>query len=195
MHSRATDSNKPLQSEWVRIRRSSVPRNSLFYICRGYFRHPRSHQPECKYIQIRDTEKCENKEEISRRQEVREGRGCYPPQQPKRASARGDPRVLHTTQLWSPSCLPPPPSSMAEHAGQPHDASAAEPGAYSPKPSLQYASAVALQAAGIGAFVSAVQNALGSHTRGALGFLTRSGGTIGVFGVSWPLLCSKADAL
>ncbi|KAI0801173.1 hypothetical protein C8Q74DRAFT_1240626 [Fomes fomentarius] len=53
--------------------------------------------------------------------------------------------------------------------------------AYDPKPSLQYASAVGLQAAGIGALVSAVQNALGTHSSGAAGFLTRTGGTIGFF--------------
>ena len=54
--------------------------------------------------------------------------------------------------------------------------------AYDPKPSLQYASAVGLQAAGIGALVSAVQNALGSHSSGAAGVFTRTGGTIGFFG-------------
>ncbi|CAL1695643.1 unnamed protein product [Somion occarium] len=52
---------------------------------------------------------------------------------------------------------------------------------YDPKPSLRYASAVGLQAAGVGALVSAVQNALGTHTSGASGFLTRYGGTIGIF--------------
>ncbi|KAI0756902.1 hypothetical protein C8Q80DRAFT_1091608 [Daedaleopsis nitida] len=56
-----------------------------------------------------------------------------------------------------------------------------ETAVYDPKPSLQYASAVGLQAAGIGALVSAVQNALGTHTSGASGFLTRTGGTIGFF--------------
>ncbi|KAM5531689.1 hypothetical protein V8D89_010158 [Ganoderma adspersum] len=53
--------------------------------------------------------------------------------------------------------------------------------AYDPKPSLQYASAVGLQAAGIGALVSAIQNALGSHSSGAAGVFTRTGGTIGFF--------------
>ncbi|EIW64580.1 uncharacterized protein TRAVEDRAFT_159017 [Trametes versicolor FP-101664 SS1] len=56
-----------------------------------------------------------------------------------------------------------------------------EQAAYDPKPSLQYASAVGIQAAGVGALVSAVQNALGTHTSGAAGFLTRTGGTIGFF--------------
>lgn len=72
---------------------------------------------------------------------------------------------------------------MAEfHEGQPTVAAPGVDITYDPKPSLRYASAVALQAAGVGAFVSAVQNALGSHTSGASGFLTRSGGTIGFFG-------------
>lgn len=53
---------------------------------------------------------------------------------------------------------------------------------YEPKPSLKYASTVGLQAAVIGAFVSTIQNALGSHSHGAAGFLTRTGGTIGFFG-------------
>ena len=54
--------------------------------------------------------------------------------------------------------------------------------AYEPKSALQYASAVGLQAAGVGALASAVQNALSSHSSGAAGFLTRTGGTIGFFG-------------
>lgn len=52
---------------------------------------------------------------------------------------------------------------------------------YDPKPSLRYAAAVGLQGAGVGAVVSAVQNALGTHNKGAAGFFTRTGGTIGVF--------------
>ncbi|KDQ63384.1 hypothetical protein JAAARDRAFT_202839 [Jaapia argillacea MUCL 33604] len=52
---------------------------------------------------------------------------------------------------------------------------------YDPKPSLRYAASVGGQTALIGAFVSTIQNALGSHNRGAMGFLTRTGGTIGVF--------------
>lgn len=53
---------------------------------------------------------------------------------------------------------------------------------YEPKPALRNATTIGLQAGVVGAFVSAVQNALGSHSRGAAGFLTRSGGTIGTFG-------------
>ena len=53
---------------------------------------------------------------------------------------------------------------------------------YEPRPSLRYASVVGLQAAGVGVFVSAIQNAVGEHTRGAAGFFTRTGGTIGFFG-------------
>ncbi|TFK77155.1 hypothetical protein BDN72DRAFT_807649 [Pluteus cervinus] len=45
----------------------------------------------------------------------------------------------------------------------------------------QYAAKVGLQAGVIGAFVSTVQNALSNHSRGAMGFLTRTGGTIGFF--------------
>ena len=58
-----------------------------------------------------------------------------------------------------------------------------EQAVYEPKPTLQYASAVGLQAAGVGALVSAVQNALGTHNSGAAGFFTRTGGTIGFFGM------------
>ena len=51
------------------------------------------------------------------------------------------------------------------------------------RPTLQYAATVGMQAALVGAFVSSVQNALGTHSRGASGFLSRTGGTIGFFGV------------
>jgi hypothetical protein len=51
------------------------------------------------------------------------------------------------------------------------------------RPTLQYAATVGMQAALVGAFVSSVQNALGTHSKGASGFLSRSGGTIGFFGV------------
>jgi len=53
---------------------------------------------------------------------------------------------------------------------------------FQPRATLRYTSAVGIQAAGVGALVSAVQNALGSHNYGAAGFLTRTGGTIGFFG-------------
>jgi hypothetical protein len=72
---------------------------------------------------------------------------------------------------------------MAEAHQLKHDTTPAGPDVtYEPKPTLRYASAVGLQAAGVGALVSAVQNALGSHNRGAAGFFTRTGGTIGFFG-------------
>ncbi|TFK94457.1 hypothetical protein K466DRAFT_536109 [Polyporus arcularius HHB13444] len=70
---------------------------------------------------------------------------------------------------------------MADSLDSSATGAALEKPAYDPKPSLQYASAVGLQAAGIGALVSAVQNALGTHTSGAAGFLTRTGSTIGFF--------------
>lgn len=55
------------------------------------------------------------------------------------------------------------------------------PAAYEPKSSLQNAAFVGLQSAGVGVLVSAVQNALDTHNRGAAGILTRTGGTIGFF--------------
>jgi hypothetical protein len=60
--------------------------------------------------------------------------------------------------------------------------SAPEIPTYEPKPSLKNAAKVGLQAGIVGTFVSTVQNALGTHSHGAAGFLTRTGGTIGVFG-------------
>jgi hypothetical protein len=56
---------------------------------------------------------------------------------------------------------------------------------FEPRPTLQYTATVGMQAALVGAFVSSVQNALGTHSRGASGFLSRTGGTIGFFGVFW----------
>ena len=53
---------------------------------------------------------------------------------------------------------------------------------YEPKPSLKYAAKVGLQAGVVGTFVSTIQNALASHSHGAAGFMTRTGGTIGLFG-------------
>ena len=53
---------------------------------------------------------------------------------------------------------------------------------YETKPTVGNAVRVGLQGAAVGAFVSAIQNALDKHTRGAMGFLTRTGSTIGVFG-------------
>lgn len=62
---------------------------------------------------------------------------------------------------------------------------------YEPKPTLKQASRVALQAGAVGLVVSTVQNALGKHSHGAMGVVTRTGGTIGFFGniqFSCPLL-------
>ena len=55
---------------------------------------------------------------------------------------------------------------------------------FQPRATLRYTSAVGIQAAGVGAVVSAVQNALSSHNHGAFGVFTRTGGTIGFFGTS-----------
>ncbi|CAA7258690.1 unnamed protein product [Cyclocybe aegerita] len=53
--------------------------------------------------------------------------------------------------------------------------------AFEPKSAVGYASHVALQAGAVGFVVSSVQNALGKHSHGAMGVLTRTGGTIGFF--------------
>jgi hypothetical protein len=53
---------------------------------------------------------------------------------------------------------------------------------YTPRPVLKYAANVTLQSGTVGVVLSAVQNALDKHNRGAMGILTRTGGTIGFFG-------------
>ena len=53
---------------------------------------------------------------------------------------------------------------------------------YEHKPSLELAGIAGLKGAGAGLLVSAVQNALDTHSRGAMGVLTRTGGTVGLFG-------------
>ncbi|KAI5121291.1 hypothetical protein M0805_002334 [Coniferiporia weirii] len=52
---------------------------------------------------------------------------------------------------------------------------------YEPRPTVKHAAVVGLQSAGVGALVSTVQNALGTHNRGAMGVFTQYGGTIGFF--------------
>jgi hypothetical protein len=56
--------------------------------------------------------------------------------------------------------------------------------AYDPKPTLGNATQSAIISGGVGAFVSTIQNALGTHNRGAAGVFTRTGGTTGFFGAS-----------
>ena len=53
---------------------------------------------------------------------------------------------------------------------------------YEPKPTLKQTFRVTLQAGTVGLVLSTVQNALGKHTHGAMGVVTRTGGTIGFFG-------------
>ena len=48
----------------------------------------------------------------------------------------------------------------------------------------------AWQATAVGALASACQNALGTHSKGAVGFFTRTGGTIGFFGTCLIVLCA-----
>lgn len=74
------------------------------------------------------------------------------------------------------------PSSLPCYATMP-EAPSPVSAVYEPKPTLKYASVVGLQAGTVGLFVSAIQNALGTHSHGALGFVTRTGGTIGFFGM------------
>lgn len=82
---------------------------------------------------------------------------------------------------------------MSTQAGQ--SANLSKPAAsYEHKPSLELAGAAALKGAGAGLLVSAVQNALGTHSRGAMGVLTRTGGTVGLFGEHFEALYSRASA-
>ncbi|KAF9535412.1 hypothetical protein CPB83DRAFT_9386 [Crepidotus variabilis] len=53
--------------------------------------------------------------------------------------------------------------------------------AYEAKSPVANASNVALKAGAVGFFVSSLQNALGKHGYGAMGILTRTGGTVGFF--------------
>jgi len=52
---------------------------------------------------------------------------------------------------------------------------------YEPKAAVKAAFTMGMYTGGIGLFFSTIQNALGSHNRGALGVFTRTGGTIGFF--------------
>lgn len=92
----------------------------------------------------------------------------------------------------SPSFAVVAPSSMSS------DSSSSQPidtPAFENKPTVQYAATVGLQAGLVGAFVSAVQNALGTHSKGASGFLSRSGGTIGFFGAHLDTRCQLLERL
>jgi hypothetical protein len=57
---------------------------------------------------------------------------------------------------------------------------------YEPKSALDHATRVGLQAGAVGLLLSSIQNALGSHSHGAMGVLTRTGGTIGFFSMFEP---------
>jgi hypothetical protein len=59
---------------------------------------------------------------------------------------------------------------------------------YEPKPTLQQTFRVTLQAGAVGLVLSTVQNALGKHAHGAMGVVTRTGGTIGFFGINHPII-------
>jgi hypothetical protein len=70
---------------------------------------------------------------------------------------------------------------MSENFAMSTTGSSTDTPSFEQRPTLQYAATVGMQAALVGAFVSSVQNALGSHSKGASGFLSRTGGTIGFF--------------
>ncbi|GAM83202.1 hypothetical protein ANO11243_011880 [Dothideomycetidae sp. 11243] len=55
-------------------------------------------------------------------------------------------------------------------------------GAYHPKDAVGAAVKATMITSGAGAFVSTIQNTLTRQNRGAMGFLTKTGGTIAVFG-------------
>ena len=57
-----------------------------------------------------------------------------------------------------------------------------EGSSYEPKPTLERTFRATLQAGAVGLVLSTVQNALGKHAHGAMGVVTRTGGTIGFFG-------------
>ncbi|EJT52902.1 hypothetical protein A1Q1_00807 [Trichosporon asahii var. asahii CBS 2479] len=59
--------------------------------------------------------------------------------------------------------------------------SANEAHTFHPHETVQTAMRVTIESAGVGLLVSAVQNALDKHNRGAMGIFTRTGGTIGLF--------------
>jgi len=61
------------------------------------------------------------------------------------------------------------------------------PDTYEPKSTLDHAARVGLQAGAVGLLLSSIQNALGNHSHGAMGVLTRTGGTIGFFSMLSPL--------
>lgn len=87
--------------------------------------------------------------------------------------------------------LPPLPTPRASSSGSSTTATykpsaffihaPAEP-VFQSHPSLATAAKVTLTSAGVGLLVSAVQNALDKHDRGAMGIFTRTGGTISFFG-------------
>lgn len=71
-------------------------------------------------------------------------------------------------------------SSIAESKNQ-KDQQADE--IYEPRPVLKDAMISGLQGGAVGLLVSSIQNSLGKHNKGAFGVITRTGGTIGLFGL------------
>lgn len=90
----------------------------------------------------------------------------------------------HFTTAYPRHCLTTP-SIMAARDRQ----------AYEPKDALQIMSEHALIVGGFGAVISAIQNTLARQNLGAMGFLTRFGGTTITFSMSVELNCFDNDHL
>lgn len=81
--------------------------------------------------------------------------------------------ILNPT-MADPTSTSPSPKETTRHTHQP---------IFEQKTPVANAATVALKAGTVGFFVSALQNALQSHKYGAMGVFTRTGSTIGFFGV------------
>jgi len=64
---------------------------------------------------------------------------------------------------------------------------------YEPKDALEITSEHALIVGGFGAVISAIQNTLARQNLGALGFVTRFGGTTATFGMTFELSFGDID--
>lgn len=70
---------------------------------------------------------------------------------------------------------------MAPPAGDADRATANELQTFSERPAFNLGMSAAAQSAGVGLLVSAVQNSMQKHDKGALGVFTRTGSTIALF--------------
>lgn len=91
-------------------------------------------------------------------------------------------KLRNKRQTQSPSGRSPTLSTSTTDPTMSTAFSTPEQSVFVPKTPVKHAATIGLQAGAVGVFVSAIQNALDKHSRGASGFLTRTGGTIGFFG-------------